>query len=102
VRGLADPVERDHYLSSIAEQLHVSQSAFDQKFEKMTGQKAPERQRTIKSVPQKLDAHAIENQKLQDKFLALGTHEANVDENFWIWLPLICFIPIMAGPCWNF
>jgi DNA primase len=71
VRSLADPVERDHYLSVIAEKLHVSQSALDQKFEKTAPITTPQRHRTIKVSPAKLDTVAVENQKLQDKFLAL-------------------------------
>jgi DNA primase len=71
VRGLADPVERDHYLSAIAEQLHVSQAALDQKYEKTAAATIPERRRTIKVSPVRLDTIAVENQKVQDKFLAL-------------------------------
>jgi DNA primase len=71
VRGLADPVERDHYLNVIARQLNVSQAALDQKFEKITSATTPQRHRTIKVSPAKLDAIAVENQKTQDKFLAL-------------------------------
>jgi DNA primase len=71
VRGLADPVERDHYLSNIAKQLNVSQSALDQKFQKISQAPITERRRTIKVSPAKLDKIAIENQKIQDKFLAL-------------------------------
>lgn len=71
VRGLADTVERDHYLHAIAEQLNVSQSALDQKFQKVTSMSPPQRRRTIKVSQAKLDTVAIENQKIQDKFLAL-------------------------------
>jgi DNA primase len=71
VRGLADPVERDHYLNFIAERLHVSKLALDQKFEKTVIATTPGRRRTIKVSPEKLDTIAVENQKIQDKFLAL-------------------------------
>jgi DNA primase len=71
VRGLADDVERDHYLSTIAEQLHVSQAALDQKFEKVAPATSPQRRRTIKVSPAKLDVIAVEKQKVQDRFLAL-------------------------------
>jgi DNA primase len=71
VRALADPVERDHYLNAIAGKLHVSQSALDQKLQAINPVAAPQRQRTIKVSPAKLDMIVIENQKLQDKFLAL-------------------------------
>ncbi len=71
VRGLADPVERDHYLHAIAEQLHVSQTALDQKLQKIAPVTPSQRRRTIKVSPAKLDAIAVENQKVQDRFLAL-------------------------------
>ena len=71
VQGLADEVERDHYLSAIAEQLQVNRSALDQKFQKITGTEIPKRRRSIKVSPIKLDVATVENQKLQDKFLAL-------------------------------
>jgi DNA primase len=71
VRGLADPVERDHYLSAIAKQLNVSQSALDQKLQKISQEPTMQRRRTIKVSPAKLDKITIENQKIQDKFLAL-------------------------------
>jgi DNA primase len=71
VRGLADAVERDHYLKAIAQQLNVSQTALDQKFQQVTGSVSPRHQRTIKVSPEKLDKNDIENQKVQDKFLSL-------------------------------
>jgi DNA primase len=71
VRGLADPVERDHYLSQISKELGVSQSALTQKFQKVDGPELNQTRRTIKVSPPKLDIVAVENQKLQDKFLSL-------------------------------
>lgn len=71
VRSLSDPVERDHYLSIIAKKLNVSQSALDQKLQITSPSELPRRQRSIKVKPPKLDIAAVENQKLQDKFLAL-------------------------------
>jgi len=71
VRGLADEVERDHYLNTIAQTMDVSREALEQKFQKTAGQDVPQRRRRIKITPQALDKAAIENKKLQDNFLCL-------------------------------
>jgi DNA primase len=71
VRGLSDPVERDHYLNAIAERMGVSKEALDQKFQKTTGPEASERRRRVKVDPKQLDKVAVENQKTQDNFLSL-------------------------------
>lgn len=71
VRGLADDVERDHYLNAIAETIHVSKDALTQKLSKTSGPDVPARRRRIKVTPQQLNKAAIENQKTQDQFLAL-------------------------------
>ncbi len=71
VRGLADPVERDHYLNAIAKAIGVSKEALDQKFQKTTGPDLQTRRRRVKIEPQKLDKVAVENQKTQDNFLSL-------------------------------
>ena len=71
VRALADPVERDHYLTSIAETIGVSKEALTQKYAKATSEEAPARQRRVKIEPAKLDKIAVENQKSQDNFLSL-------------------------------
>lgn len=70
IRGLSDPVERDHYLSLIAQELNVRQSALNQKFQKIAGA-VPERRRSIKVAPVEINSIAVENEKIQDKFLAL-------------------------------
>ena len=71
VHGLTDPVERDHYLHAIAEQLGVAQSALQQKLQKVTESSVPQRRRSIKVQPVNIDSATIENQKLQDRFLSL-------------------------------
>ncbi len=71
VRALADPVEKDHYLTSIAETIGVSKEALTQKYTKTTNEEAPARQRRVKIEPAKLDKIAVENQKTQDNFLSL-------------------------------
>ncbi|HVX24058.1 MAG TPA: DNA primase [Candidatus Saccharimonadales bacterium] len=71
VRGLSDPVERDHYLNQIAQVLDVSLDALEQKFAKTPATDVPARQRRVKVAPQPLDVVAVENQKTQDNFLSL-------------------------------
>lgn len=71
VRALTDPVERDHYLTSIAETIGVSKEALTQKYTKTTSEEAPVRQKRLKVEPAKLDKIAVENQKTQDNFLSL-------------------------------
>lgn len=71
VRGLADDVERDHYLNAIAKTIDVSIDALQRKFQKTTSAAPPARRRTLKLDPAKLDKQAIEHKKTQDNFLAL-------------------------------
>ena len=71
VRALSDPVERDHYLTSIAQTIGVSKEALNQKFQKTEGQDVAQRRRRVKLEPAKLDKIAVENKKLQDNFLSL-------------------------------
>jgi DNA primase len=71
VRSLADDVERDHYLNTIAEAMHVSKDALEQKFQKTVGANPAVRRRRIKVTPAALDKAAVENRKNQDQFLAL-------------------------------
>lgn len=71
VRGLSDDVERDHYLDSIAKTIGVSKDALGKKYEKTEGQNPAVRRKHIKSTPEQLDKQAIDNQRLQDNYLAL-------------------------------
>ncbi len=71
VRALADDVERDHYLGSIAKLTDTTRDALDQKFRK-TGASAPEtRRRTVKVAMEQRSKAAVENKKAQDNFLSL-------------------------------
>lgn len=70
VRGLSDPVERDHYLNSIAQTIDVSVEALTQKFQKTAGP-GPERLRRVKTEPVQPDKANVQNQKTQDAFLCL-------------------------------
>lgn len=69
VRGLADPVERDHYLTAIAEAIGTSREVLEQKFSSVSGP-PPARRRIVKAAGP-LDRTAVENKKAQDNFLSL-------------------------------
>lgn len=71
VRALDDAVERDHYLVSIADTIGVSRQALDQKFARTESVNQPAQKRRIKTVPAPTDKQTLENQRLQDRFLAL-------------------------------
>jgi DNA primase len=73
VRGLADDVERDHYLGAIAKQTGTSREALELKFQKTpaAGPEGPVRRRAVKTTPEQADKTAIENKKTQDNFLSL-------------------------------
>ena len=71
VRELTDDVERDHYLDTIATTIGVSKDALGKKYEKTTSQTPQVRRKQIKATPQQLDKQAVDNQRLQDNFMAL-------------------------------
>jgi len=50
VRALADPVERDHYLTSISETIGVSKEALTQKYTKTTSEEAPARIKRLRTI----------------------------------------------------
>ncbi|MDB5169935.1 MAG: primase [Candidatus Saccharibacteria bacterium] len=71
VRALDDPVEKDHYLVSIAKTIGVSRQALDQKFAQTTATNEPPRKRQIKAVLEPTDKQTFEQQRMQDRFMAL-------------------------------
>ncbi len=71
VKGIADAVERDHYMNAIARSIDVTLDALEQKLQKTTGPDATIRQRRVKVIPQKPDKALFENQKTQNNFLSL-------------------------------
>jgi DNA primase len=81
VRALDDPVEKDHYLVSIAETIGVSRQALDQKFDRTPATNEPARKRAIKAAPQLTDKQVLENQRLQDRFLALMLMQPGLRED---------------------
>lgn len=71
VRGLSDPVERDHYLNAIARTIGVSVEALTQKLQATPDNITETRQRRVKVTPAKPDKAALEHRKAQDNFLCL-------------------------------
>ncbi len=71
VRSLSDPVERDHYLSAIAQIIDVSKEALEQKFQKTPGTTSDQRRRRVKVPAQTIDRVLVENRKAQDGFMSL-------------------------------
>lgn len=70
VRGLADPVEQDHYVSSISETLKIDKEALMAKLNNSEGQKRTGL-RPKKVTPKPVDRQVAENSKAQNHFLAL-------------------------------
>ncbi len=70
VRSLTDPVEKDHYLNSIAKKIDIDKAALTQKYQK-TAEPQPTRKRKVKIAPAQVDQQLLENQKTQDNFLSL-------------------------------
>jgi len=70
VRGLADPVEQDHYLLAIADTIGVSREALDAKLQQ-TGSSETRPLKRPKVTPPPLDKKQVEDIKAQDNFLSL-------------------------------
>lgn len=68
VRGLSDPVERDHYLNRVSKILGVSKEALDQKFVR---DEPVTQKRRVKNTQPELDTQVVEDQRAQDNFLSL-------------------------------
>ncbi len=71
VRSLSDAVESDHYLNLIAKTIAVSRSALEQKFATTVSNEPALRRKQIKHTPAELDKATVEEQRVQDNFLAL-------------------------------
>jgi DNA primase len=71
VKGLSDDVERDHYLSAIAQAIDVSREALTAKLSKTSSDGTTARRKSVKQPTQQPDLLAVEHQKLQDHFLSL-------------------------------
>jgi len=80
VRALDDPVERDHYMTQIADAIGVTRTALDQKMAQTTGVNASPRTKKIKAAPVVPDKQALEYQRTQDRFLALMLMQPSLRE----------------------
>lgn len=90
VRGLSDPVERDHYLTRVSEILGVSKDALDQKF---VNDEPVVQKRRIKASQAQLDTQFIENQRAQDNFLSLMLMRQTLREFLTIITPDMMYTP---------
>lgn len=81
VRALDDPVEKDHYLVSIAKTIGVSREALDQKFAQTTATNESPRKRAVKTTMPPTDKQVLEQQRMQDRFLALMLMQPGLREN---------------------
>lgn len=78
VQRLSDAVEKDHYITAIAEKIGVSREALLQK-QRSTTQATPRRLRKM-VTQQPLDKATIENTKVQDHFLAIMHEQPELRE----------------------
>lgn len=83
IRGLADPVEREHHIEILAQNLGVSVQSLSTKLEQKKGQ--PQAKRAVKAVTAKPDETVYE-----DKLLALAAAFPDVRES----LTLIQYAPL--------
>ena len=70
VKSLADAVERDHYMNTIAGIIGVSRDALEQKMVTTTEQTGPKIQKTVKTTTV-VDRVSVELERQQDTFLCL-------------------------------
>ncbi|HVS58401.1 MAG TPA: DNA primase [Candidatus Saccharimonadales bacterium] len=78
VQRLNDAVEKDHYITAIAEKIGVSREALLQK-QRTTAKDASPRLRKM-VAPQPLDKVTVENTKVQDHFLAIMHEQPELRE----------------------
>jgi DNA primase len=71
VRGLADPVEQDHYLQEIARIAGVRQEALTDKYEQTTTE-MPKPRKRVARAPEQVDRETAENLAIQNRLLALA------------------------------
>lgn len=82
VRALEDPVEKDHYLNVIAESIGVGRAALDEKFAQTPATDQPAQRKQIKTTPKPTDKETLEQQRLQDRYLALILLQPTLREAF--------------------
>ncbi|MEO8105431.1 MAG: DNA primase [Candidatus Saccharibacteria bacterium] len=91
VRSLGDAVERDHYLNLIAKTIEVSRSALEQKFEATAAAELAPRRKQIKVTPEQVSKAHVEEQRLQDNFLALLLQRPTLREFLHIMTPTMFY-----------
>jgi DNA primase len=92
VRALADPVEQDHYMIAIADEIGVSREALDSKFQQGgADEKRPLRR--AKTTPQPIDIKLVEDRKTQDRFLAVMLLQPKTREYLELITPDMLFQP---------
>ena len=86
VRGLADPVEEDHYLIAIAETIGVSKEALASKFKQGNAAAQPIKRR-VKAEPQAIDKKTVEDHLAQDHLLSLALLQPSCREYIELVMP---------------
>jgi DNA primase len=92
VRALTDPVEQDHYMIAIADEIGVSRDALEAKFQQ-GGVEAKRPLKRAKTTPQPLDIKLVEDRKTQDRFLAIMLLQPKTREYLDIVTPDMLFQP---------
>lgn len=70
VKALSDPVERDHYMNTVAQKIAVSRDALEQK-SVLSGESAQTVRKQVKVPQQKIDKDLVDRLRQQDTFLSL-------------------------------
>lgn len=90
VRGLADPVEQDHYMLAIADTIEVSRDALEAKLQQ-SGAAEVRALKRQKSMPEQLDKKFVEDIKTQDHFLSLMLLQPKVRDYLTMMTPEMLF-----------
>jgi DNA primase len=90
VRTLTDPVEQDHYMIAIADEIGVSRDALDSKLQQ-GGRDEKRPLRRAKVAPQIPEKQIIEDHKTQDRFLAVMLLQPKVREYLELMTPDMLF-----------
>lgn len=73
VRGIADPVEQDHYMAVVSKLMDINQEALRTKLDQAPQPAAqPKPLKQVKATPAKLDRDTVELAKVQNRLMALA------------------------------
>lgn len=92
VRALTDPVEQDHYMNAIADEIGVSREALDSKFQQ-GGVDDRRPLKRAKVAPATIDIKIVEDRRTQDRFLAVMLLQPKAREYLDIVTPDMMFQP---------